>query len=444
MDNSKTDQWLRSSLEGYRPDPGGDGRAKFLQEAAQINEATRLHQNNKKWWLLGLLMLVAGASSTYIFYLANEPVPANRLAVEITVPAQTPVIPVQKIESISPEPASPILTTPSVTNEPSIVKNEKLASYSGSALPEINYHEMPPPHPVNVDIMKDVPLVAITTHEIQINDRIIDNLLLENGDSIPETDTLQETRESSVGFVPEDTPLIAKSDTRQKHLAYSLFYRPEITYNLIQSNMLSHHFGLEVQYRFFNDRYSIRTGAGLSVSKGYYEYATEYQEFLGSYQKLDSITFAWDERRYHLLPTYFKSEEEVFDDSLTTEYAKVMKQHIYLQLPMILGYDFIRQKNLRFGLRAGPRLSLLMDTKSLSHLVDQGKNKVVQINQITPDRIRANWQFVAALNLGLYSKGRLFYELEPQFTYYFNSVYESPDQQKRPWSLGLRLAIGFK
>jgi len=303
---------------------------------------------------------------------------------------------------------------------------------------------MPPPHPVNVDIMKDVPLVAITTHEIQINDRIIDNLLLENGDSIPEADTLQETRESSVGFVPEDTPLIVKSDTRQKHLAYSLFYRPEITYNLIQSNMLSHHFGLEVQYRFFNDRYSIRTGAGLSVSKGYYEYATEYQEFLGSYQKLDSITFAWDERRYHLLPTYFKSEEEVFDDSLTTEYAKVMKQHIYLQLPMILGYDFIRQKNLRFGLRAGPRLSLLMDTKSLSHLVDQGKNKVVQINQITPDRIRANWQFVAALNLGLYSKGRLFYELEPQFTYYFNSVYESPDQQKRPWSLGLRLAIGFK
>jgi len=444
MDNSKTDQWLRSSLEGYRPDPGGDGRAKFLEEAAQINEANRLHQNNKKWWLLGLLMLVAGASSTYIFYLANEPVPAHRLAVEITVPAQTPVIPVQKNETISPEPASPILTIPSVTNETGIVKNEKLASYSGSGLPEINYLEVAQPHPVTEEVIKDASVVVVTTDEIQINDRIIDNLLLEKGEILPETDTLQKSRESSVEFVPEDTPLIVKSDTRQKHLAYSLFYRPEITYNLIQSNMLSHHFGLEVQYRFFNDRYSIRTGAGLSVSKGYYEYATEYQEFLGSYQKLDSITFAWDERKYHLLPTYFKSEEEVFDDMLTTEYAKVMKQHFYLQLPMILGYDFIQQKNLRFGFRAGPRLSLLMETKTLSHLVNQGKNKVIQINQITPDRIRANWQFVAAVNLGLYSKGRLFYELEPQFTYYFNSVYESPDQQKRPWSLGLRLAIGFK
>jgi hypothetical protein len=444
MDNSKTDQWLRSSLEDYRPVPGGDGRAKFLQEAAQINEATRLHQNNKKWWLLGLLMLVAGASSTYIIYLANEPVPAHRLAVEITVPDQTPVIPVQKIETVSPELASTILTAPSVTNETSIVKNEKLASYSGSASSEINYREVTPPHPVKVDVMKDVPVVAVATDEIQINDGIIDNLLLEKGEILPETDTLQKSRESSVEFAPEDTPMILKSDARQKHLAYSLFYRPEITYNLIESNMVSHHFGLEVQYRFFNDRYSIRTGAGLSVSKGYYEYATEYQEFLGSYQKLDSITFAWDERRYHLLPTYFKSEEEVFNDTLTTEYAKVMKQHFYLQVPMILGYDFIKGKNLRFGLRAGPRLSLLMETKTLSHLVDQGKNKVIQINQITPDRIRANWQFVAALNLGLYSKGRLFYELEPQFTYYFNSVYESPDQQKRPWSLGLRLAVGFK
>ncbi|MBU3927490.1 MAG: hypothetical protein KKB74_06760, partial [Bacteroidetes bacterium] len=249
MDNSKTDQWLRSSLEGYRPVPGGDGRTKFLEEAAQINEATRLHQNNKKWWLLGLLMLVAGASSTYIFYLANEPVPAHRLAVEITVPAQTPVIPVQKIETISPEPASPIITAPSVTNETSIVKNEEIVSYSGSASSETNYQEVAPPHPVKVDVMKDVPVVAVATDEIQINDRIIDNLLFEKGDSIPEKDTLQKSRESSVEFAPEDTPLILKSGARQKHLAYSLFYRPEITYNLIQSNMVSHHFGLEIQYR---------------------------------------------------------------------------------------------------------------------------------------------------------------------------------------------------
>jgi len=107
MDNSKTDQWLRSSLEGYRPDPGGDGRAKFLQEAAQINEATRLHQNNKKWWLLGLLMLVAGASSTYIFYLANEPVPANRLAVEITVPAKLRLYPFKRLNRSARNPHLP-------------------------------------------------------------------------------------------------------------------------------------------------------------------------------------------------------------------------------------------------------------------------------------------------------------------------------------------------
>jgi hypothetical protein len=183
---------------------------------------------------------------------------------------------------------------------------------------------------------------------------------------------------------------------------------------------------------------------GLSVSKGYYEYATEYQEFLGEYEKLDSITFAWDEPQYHLMPTKYMSNEEVFEDTLSTSYSQINKKHYYLEIPLILGYDFITKKSWRLGLRAGPRLSLLVNTKTLNYMEDLGRNRVVQINQITSDRIHTNWQFVGAANLGIYTKGRVFFEMEPQFTYYFNSVYESADQGVSPWSISMRVAIGFR
>ena len=234
------------------------------------------------------------------------------------------------------------------------------------------------------------------------------------------------------------------SDQKTLNMAYSLNYSPEFVFNIIESNKIMHNIGADVHFKLFNNKYLIRTGLGASVSKGYYEYAVDYNEYLGSYSGLDSISFEWDENHYHLLPTYYKSEREVFDTAIQTDISRVYKRFTYLRLPLVLGYDFITKETYSLGIRFGPVLSVLLNNKTLSEDYNPDKDKIIQINQITPDRINTNWLLMAGINVGIYSKSKLFFELEPQFSYYFNSVYQKYDSSKPPFSVGIRLSVGIK
>ena len=111
---------------------------------------------------------------------------------------------------------------------------------------------------------------------------------------------------------------------------------------------------------------------------------------------------------------------------------------------MVLGYDFITKETYSLGIRFGPVLSVLLNNKTLSEDYNPDKDKIIQINQITPDRINTNWLLMAGINVGIYSKSKLFFELEPQFSYYFNSVYQKYDASKPPFSVGIRLSVGIK
>ena len=453
MDNKNTDQWLRSSMKDYKPVPGGDRRARFLQEAPPL-VASQKKGNNRKWLLLGFLLLLTGAFAIYLAMPEKKQLSAPALlstnSTVMSNPAQLSQI--DQIDSFTDSTDIPHVIQ--VSNEEVLLaktsENQAIVEFGTFSRPDsvtsgasiaLDQNE-------KVSVKETIIKTDLFTQATPVSDKlileepVIVSPAVEDGGFVSDSiltevvSPMDETNET-----PQEIPQGVHSP---KHLAYTLFYRSEITFNLIEDNKVSHGVGFDVQYRFFNDRYSIRTGLGLSISKGYYEYATDYQEYLGAYEKLDSITFAWDERQYHLNPTYYMSEKEVFEDTLTTTYSKINKQHYYLQIPMMLGYDFISTKTWRLGLRAGPRLSVLIKTKTLNQLEDWGKNRVIQINQITPERIQANWQFVGAANLGVMTKGRLFFELEPQFTYYFNSVYEKADYGKSPWSLSLRLAIGIK
>jgi hypothetical protein len=457
MDNKKTDQWLRSSIEDYQPVPSGEGRLKFLGDASKVGASSS--HNGKQWWTAGLiLLLLATASGVLFFLLEHKPMPQ---IIELPLqPATTQnnAAAGQTIENLKHTESA--IQLPQSNDEPSIKKVNGLSTTSQKGYaPETQKRDTKSSAQL-LKFEQNTEDVALVTMNAMTNKTVQESVALEE-DNSNEFVPLQSVELSDDIQVAE--PVASQIDTlgdtlmpvekksklstavnSQKHLAYSIFYRPEVTYNLIESNKLSHIFGLDIQYRFFGDRYSVRTGLGLSVSKGYYEYATEYQEFLGEYEKLDSITFAWDEPQYHLMPTKYMSNEEVFEDTLSTSYSQIDKKHYYLEIPLILGYDFISNKTWRLGLRTGPRLSLLMQTKILNDMEDLGRNKVIQINQITSERINANWQFVGAVNLGIYTKGRIFFEIEPQFTYYFNSVYENADKSISPWSLSMRLAIGFK
>jgi hypothetical protein len=220
------------------------------------------------------------------------------------------------------------------------------------------------------------------------------------------------------------------------------YYSPELMFNTLEGEKYANNFGIEGAFHFGD--YSIRTGAGLSITKGTNELSVNYKDFKGFYNHLDSISFVWDASHTHLNPTYYFTKTSVWDSLLKTQNARIIKRYTYLQIPFILGYDFWKNDYLSIGLRVGPILSILLKTEIISNNYNPGNDEIIQINYITPDRIDTYWQFMGGINIGLCLSRKIKLEAEPELRYYFNSVYEQPVNSKKPWSAGIRIAFLIK
>jgi hypothetical protein len=126
------------------------------------------------------------------------------------------------------------------------------------------------------------------------------------------------------------------------------------------------------------------------------------------------------------------------------EYARVVKRYTYLQIPMIMGYDFWQSDRISIGVRMGPVLSILVTTKQLSAAYDPGTKRIISINDIAPEQVSLNWQMMAGINTSIRLTKALQFEVEPSIRYYFNSVYEKPANNTKPWSIGVRAAFVVK
>ncbi|MEI6885935.1 MAG: hypothetical protein WCO02_15690 [Bacteroidota bacterium] len=210
-------------------------------------------------------------------------------------------------------------------------------------------------------------------------------------------------------------------------------------FNTLNGDKFVNNMGVEGTFHF--GRYSIRTGVGLSITTGSNEMVVESNEYLGAYSALDSITFKWDYSNYKLVPTYFTSGKKVYDTSLQYTYTNNKKRYTYLQIPLVLGYDFWQNNWFSLGVRGGAVMSVLLKSQELSDSYDPGQSRVVTINNVSPDRVQLNWQAMGGINAAFRLSRRFSFEVEPDVRYYFNSVYESSQLSKKPWSLGVRAAF---
>jgi hypothetical protein len=235
---------------------------------------------------------------------------------------------------------------------------------------------------------------------------------------------------------------IVSGNSRNCNIDLGAYYSPEWMFNTLEGEKYANNFGIEGTFHFGN--YSIRTGAGLSITNGTHELSISYNDYLGNFNHLDSISFTWDPSHTHIIPTYHFTQTNVWDSLMKTQHAKIIRRYTYLQVPFILGYDFWKNDRFSIGLRVGPILSVLLKTEQISDNYNPGKDRIIQINLITPERIQTYWQFMGGINASSKLSKRFGIELEPDVRYYFNSVYEQPANYKKPWSLGFRVAFLIK
>jgi hypothetical protein len=485
------DDFFKEALQGYQVKPSDNAKQRFLDEANTINTDGR--KNRSRWLLLLAGFIIISSAAILLWWGDNEQsaVGSEQSAVgseQSAVGSEQSAVD----NSDAPKTGKGIFTQPEISNTSS-------SSTSGSASSELSTPssissskhiqtslDVQPPSSTsnpsgisNIQKSNDDGL----SPDITISDASIDtNAILATfsgpvsigGDGSDGADegegsdmddgsdkddvgdiyvADEEIGEISSQVAPNEDSIaeikpLSKQEKRKINknnsawrFTTSVYYFPEWMFNTLEDDKFVSNFGVEESFRF--GRYSIRTGIGLSIAKGTNERMIEYNDYLGSYEKLDSIRFHWDDRKYHLIPTYFSTNKDVWDSLLLLDYTKVVKRYTYLQIPLILGYDILQTKRISLGFRAGPVLSILIKSKQLSREYDPGKNRIIQINQVTPERVQTNWQVMGGINLSLYLSKRFGLEIEPNIKYYFNSVYEKSDATKKPWSVGFRAAISI-
>ena len=377
---NQIDDLFRRELADHTVTPSPERRATLLRDA----EGIQRKGSASAWWIAGttLLILAGFGIAFFIHQISDSSNPPSAIQQSSNQVPQPPSNPVPQL------PSNPVTQPPS----------------NPATQPPSNPVTQPPSNPVTQ----------------------------------PPSNPVTQPPSNPVTQLPSHQQPDIRYPSKKWNISIGANYTPEVMFNTLNGDKFANNMGLEGTFHV--GRYSVRTGVGLSFTTGWNEMLVESNPYLGAYKALDSITFAWGDN-YNLVPTYFTKTEAVFDTTLQYTYTDIKKRYTYLQVPLVLGYDFWENSWLSLGVRAGAVMSVLLNTKTSSMTFDPGKDRIVQINNITPDRIELNWQAMGGINAAFRLSQRFSIELEPEIRYYFNSVYESSVLTKKPWSVGVRAAV---
>jgi hypothetical protein len=440
------DEFLKETLKGHQLAPPEEAKKAFLREASTI---IRARKGWLKWYYIPVLViLISGTIAILYFREENVTGISNQVNTENiqygsntepSLNSNSRPVSVTGKEAGAVEQSTPAVPKISPNVHPAS-KTEKLPANNN---PVITRPEIPD--------TRELTSPGTGTQQINLSSETTSSILALDSTTAPagrKADTGYQSKTtladsaSSIpsGVMPEPQKPVAAEPVR--YFTAGAFYLPEWMFNMIEGDKFVNNFGFEAT--FYRGFISIRTGAGISISKGITENAVKYNDYLGTFNKLDSVTFVFDESSHNFLPSFYMSKEKIWDSISKLDSTNIVKRYTYLQIPLVLGFDFWQRGRFTIGVRIGTIMSVLLNSKQISGEYNPGENMVIGIYKITPDRVSLNWQAIGGLNASARLTKSIFFELEPQAKYYYQSIYEKSGFTKKPWSIGIRTAVLYK
>jgi hypothetical protein len=406
------DDFIRETMKGHGLTPRDKARKAFLDEASGLLPA-------RKWWrtwyiLPVVVVFLSGVVAFFVFY--NNPEQGSK---------QESAISSQQSEVRSQQSAvggqQPLITNDQepITNNQEPITNDQ-EPITNNQEPITNNQE-----PITND------QEPITNDQEPITN-----------DQEPITNDREPMTNNQEPITNDQEPIANDPQSISWHFATGAYYLPELMFNTVEGNKFVHNTGVEAI--FYHGLVSIRTGLGVSVSKGTTMNEIAYNDYLGSYNKLDSVTFDYNEQIHNYEPEIYTSSQKVWDSVAQADSSEIIKRYTYLQVPLALGFDFWQKGRFSVGVRVGTIMSVLLKYKQLTGEYDPGENLVVGVSQLTPSQVSLNWQATGGFAASAALTEKLYLEIEPQAKYYYGSIYEKSGNVKKPWSLGIRMAVLYK
>lgn len=191
----------------------------------------------------------------------------------------------------------------------------------------------------------------------------------------------------------------------------------------------------------FKGPWEFETGIAYAISDDNGRFDINYSSFdsIGFYNKV--VSFSPDLQNPGRI--IFNTEiEGVYDSIGHNVQTKTANSYTYLQIPLMAGYRIYANRFLTISLKAGPVFSLMIGSDEQQASFSQENASLQSINDLSPDRVSANWQIAASLGVGLHLSRRFTLLAEPTYKSYLRPVYQNT--RTKPQSFGIKTGILYR
>jgi hypothetical protein len=479
-DSHPLDDFFRESLKDLKVAPSKNARGSFLEEAARIGG-----KNGAGFWrwfgIISVAILITTSAILFFYFRGSQQVSRLESPSPATSIQKQSILPVSRTtESVS----DPVLSKKSlditvvqpsaqINPESPKIKISKPISFQKSQIvsrPTVATSSPSKPHESDISFLKNeknFPAESRQTNNVTEspaaevvtgNDASANVVVINSPDLLANSATSSD--QSAISDLAGST-----SSTADYPNSISVDKSPETSkqaYNPIQSPW---QFGAYLKYSFdwrFNKpedkavnslglegvlthgRFSLVLGGGISASKNQVTNQVLYNDFLGNYKKLDSITFAWDDKQYYLVPTFYMSDNKVWDSTIKSDQYMISKRYRIMNIPLMIGYDLVEQQKFHLSLRTGVAMSFCLDSRKLSGEYFAGQKRLITNKQEIDEYTRNRFYLLADI-VATYALTRKFVlELDPHLDYLMNPH----DSKNNSWGNlfipGIKVSLKYK
>ncbi len=229
---------------------------------------------------------------------------------------------------------------------------------------------------------------------------------------------------------------------RKADIVFGAGFSPAV--NIYPEGQNRNDYTFELVTAMEKSRFIVETGIAAN-------YASESARYRINYTSYDSVGFYIGVTSFSIIPgdpdslVYETSLKSIYDSIDRYRIAENTNKFVYLQFPLKIGYRIFEGRRFSVDLKTGVIFSLQLyrDIPGVPYYGNDDSN--IEVLRQYPDRLKTNWQYMAAIGLNYHFTDRARISLEPFYRQYIRSVYspDSPYPARSPYAFGLRGGIYF-
>ncbi len=201
----------------------------------------------------------------------------------------------------------------------------------------------------------------------------------------------------------------------------------------------------EANFGIVLNKFYIEAGVGYQQMKerGVYKFNYKSNDSIGFYNKV--VSFEIDPLNPDNI-TYKTTETTVYDSINHYSLQSPLFKYSYLNVPLKVGYKVWGNNKLTMGLETGIIFSKLISSEIPEpSFTSSNEQTLVSIEDNTPTRVDMNMQMLVAMRFNYKFTKAVSLSLQPEFTKYLNSIYNTDigDLNIKPYTMGLRFGIYY-